>query len=161
MKKWERWSFNALHVVVAATGTAYFWTKYLLRSDDPFAVINHPWQPAMLSLHVLAAPVFIVFFGMLFHGHTLQKITSPTKSNRRTGWTSLLSFSAMALSGYLLQVVSNSTWLGALAWVHVSTSVLFVAGYTVHLVIGWHVSVAANSSPAPEPILPDTAGSPS
>ena len=161
MKRWERWSFNALHVVVAATGTAYLYMKYLLASDDPFAVINHPWQSTMLALHVLAAPAFIVFFGMLFRSHTLRKITSPIQANRRSGWTSLISFSAMALSGYLLQVASNPTWLTALVWLHIATSTLFVVGYTGHLVIGWRVSVAANSSPTSDPNFLDTLGSPS
>ncbi len=158
MKRWEQWSFNVLHFVVAATGMAYFWMKYLVTSDDPFAVINHPWEPAMLSLHVLAAPVFIVFFGMLFRSHTLRKITSPNPANRRTGWTSLLSFSAMALSGYLLQIASNPTWLNPLIWFHVATSSLFVVGYTGHLVIGWRVSMSADATATPAPSLSDTAG---
>lgn len=140
MKWWEQWTFNVFHGVVAVTGVVYLYMKYLLTPVDPFAVINHPWQPAMLSLHVIAAPFFIAFFGMLFRSHTLRKLLSPNAGNRRSGWASLLSFSTMALSGYLLQVASSPAWLAALVWVHVSTSLIFVTGYTVHLVIGWRLS---------------------
>ena len=140
MTWWERWGFNLLHGVVAATGVAYFCMKYLLPSTDPFAVVNHPWQGPMLSLHVVAAPFFIAFFGMLFRSHTLRQLLSRQAGTRRTGWTSLISFSAMALTGYLLQVAADPAWLAALVWAHVSTSLLFVTGYGAHLVIGWKLN---------------------
>lgn len=140
MTWWERRAFNTLHVAVAATGIVYFWMKYLLATDDPFAVVNHPWEPAMLTGHVIAAPVFIAFFGMLFRSHTLRKVLSPNPANRRSGWTSLVSFSAMALSGYLIQVAVSPLLLMVAIWTHVATSVVFVLGYTSHLVIGWRVN---------------------
>jgi hypothetical protein len=149
MKWWEHWAFNAFHGIVAVTGIAYFYMRYGMTVSDPFAVINHPWQPATLALHVVAAPFFIAFFGMLFRSHTLRKLVSSDAGNRRTGWTSLLSFSAMALTGYLLQVASNPTWLTAMVWAHVASSSLFVAGYGVHIVISWRLSrvspIAADS----------------
>jgi hypothetical protein len=151
MKWWEQWTFNVFHGVVAVTGVAYLYMKYLLAPVDPFAVVNHPWQPAMLSIHVVAAPIFIAFFGMLFRSHTLRKLLSPNAGNRRSGWASLLSFSTMALSGYLLQVASSPAWLGALVWLHIATSLIFVTGYSVHLVIGWRLSRVS-------PISADTMG---
>ena len=140
MTWWEQWAFNLLHAVVTVTGVGYLYMNYVMTATDPFAVINHPWQPAMLSLHIVAAPVFIAFFGMLFRSHTLRKLVSPNAGNRRTGWTSLVSFSTMALTGYLLQVASDPAWLSGLVWAHVSTSLIFVAGYGVHLVIGWRLN---------------------
>ena len=140
MTWWERWSFNAFHVIVAATGVVYFWMKYVLETDDPFAVVNHSWEPAMLTAHVIAAPVFIAFFGMLFRSHTLRKILSPNPANRRSGWVSLITFSVMALSGYLIQVVTSPLLLTAALWLHVATSVVFVLGYTGHLVIAWRIN---------------------
>lgn len=142
MTWWERWAFNALHVFVAATGVVYFCMKYMMTTDDPFSVVNHPWQPAMLSAHVISVPLFIVFFGMLFRSHSFPKIRSPHRANRRTGWMSLISFSAMTASGYLLQVASSSVLITVLIWTHVTTSALFVAGYGIHLVIGWRVNQA-------------------
>ena len=140
MKWWEQWAFNVLHGIVAVTGVAYFYMKYVMAATDPFAVINHSWQPTVLSLHIVAAPVFIAFFGMLFRSHTLRKLVSPHPANRRSGWTSLVSFSTMALTGYAAQVASDPTWLSGLVWAHVSTSLIFVVAYGAHLVIGWRLS---------------------
>ncbi len=150
MTLWERWSFNALHGVVTLTGAAYFYMKYLLATDDPFAVINHPWQPTMLALHVVAAPFFLVIFGVVLRSHTLRKIASPVSPNRRTGWTALASFASMALTGYFLQVVADPVWHRVLVWAHVVTSVLFVVGYGIHLVISWRLEKAPAADPEAE-----------
>lgn len=139
MTWWERWTFNLLHGFVAVTGIVYFWMKYAMVPTDPFAVVNHPWQPSMLAWHIVAAPFFVVFFGMLFRTHTLRKLLSASRRNRRSGWTSLVSFSVMALTGYLIQVASSPAWITASIWAHVVASVVFVAGYTTHMVIGWRL----------------------
>lgn len=136
MSRWESWTFGVLHVVLALSGGVYFYMKYLLRTGDPFAVVNHPWQPTVLVVHVLAAPLGILVFGMLFRSHILHKLTSRQPAGRRSGWTALVSFTAMAMSGYLLQVVSSPTAVRVATATHVATSVIFVAGYSVHLVLG-------------------------
>ena len=153
MQRWEQCLFNLFHGVVAVTGLVYLTMKYAMTPIDPFAVINHPWQPVMLSVHVVAAPVFIAVFGMIFRSHTLSKLLSPRPDNRRSGWTALLSFLAMALSGYLLQVVSSPAWLTGLVWAHVSTSLVFVAGYSTHLVIGWRLNSVAPSVGDPSRVV--------
>ena len=139
MTKWERWGFNTFHLVVATTGAVYFYMKYLIVTEDPFAVVNHPWESTMLSLHVIVAPFVVAFFGMLFRSHSLRKILSPNPENRRTGWTSLISFSAMAVSGYFIQVAATPALISVAIWTHVVTSMFFCVGYTVHLVIGYRV----------------------
>lgn len=149
---WERWAFNTFHVVVSVTGISYFYMKYAMSTDDPFAVVNHPWQSTMLSLHVIAAPFFIVFFGMLFRSHSLQKILSPIAVNRRTGWTSLISFSAMVLSGYFIQVATTPALITLVIWAHIATSTVFIVGYGVHLIIGRRVNRIPTEEP--ETILP-------
>ena len=136
MTWWERWGFNAFHVIVAVTGAVYLYMKYAMTTDDPFAIINHPWQPAMLSAHVVAAPFFLAFFGMLFRSHSFGKLRSRNAANRRTGWTSVISFSAMALTGYLIQVAATPALITFFIWTHVAASVVFVAGYGIHLVNG-------------------------
>ena len=78
MRPWERRAFNLAAVAVTVTGVAYFWMKYVVRNDDPFAVVNHPWQAAMLALHVLASPPFILIFGIVLNSHiivTLARIS--------------------------------------------------------------------------------------
>jgi len=140
MKRWEHRSFNIIGVVVAATGVLYLYMKHFMHSDDPFAIVNHPWQPTLLSAHVVSAPFFVLLFGMIFRSHTLRKLQSPVPSNRRTGWTSLVSFASMAVSGYFLQVMTSPAWIDAMVLIHITTSLLFVGGYLVHLVIGWRLA---------------------
>ncbi len=135
MKLWERWTFNALSLVVAATGFAYLWMKYVLQNDDPFAIVNHPWQSGMLDLHVLASPVFVLIFGIVFNSHIMKKLRATRLPNRRSGFASLGTFATMVVSGYLLQVASNEWWLQALFVVHVASGVIFSIVYAIHLVI--------------------------
>jgi hypothetical protein len=142
MSRWEAWTFGVLHLVLALTGGIYFYMKYALPNDDPFAVVNHPWQPSMLAAHVVAAPLGMVLFGIVLRSHILKKLATNGSSGRRTGWTSLISFTAMALSGYLLQVVAHPTGLRILMVIHVVTSTVFVLGYTAHVVTGWSLGRA-------------------
>ncbi len=135
MKRWERWSINSLSLVVAATGFVYFWMKYLMQPQDAFAVVNHPWQSAMLNLHVIASPALILIFGIVFNSHVMKKLRAPRLPNRRSGWVSLVTFGAMVLSGYFLQIAASESWLQALVAVHVASGALFTSVYGAHLVI--------------------------
>lgn len=135
MKRWERWSFNAAALAVAATGFAYLWMKYFIQNDDPFAVLNHPWEAAMLNLHLLASPPFILIFGIILNSHILRKLGAARIPNRKTGLASLATFAAMIVSGYLLQVAVSEGWTQALVILHVASGAVFSLAYVAHLVI--------------------------
>ena len=135
MKPWERWTFGLLALVVSVTGGAYFWMKYMLVDIDPFAVVNHPWQPAMLAAHVVASPPLLLMFGMLLNSHILRKLRATGLPNRKTGLLSLGTFVAMVASGYLLQVVTSEQLAQALVTIHVATGSVFSLTYAAHLVI--------------------------
>ncbi|MDA1183859.1 MAG: hypothetical protein O2930_04330 [Acidobacteria bacterium] len=135
MKRWERWTFNTLSLVVIVTGFAYLWMKYAMQNGDPFAVVNHPWQTSMLSLHVVASPAFILIFGIIFNSHVMKKLGASRIPNRRSGLTSLGLFAAMVISGYLLQVSTSDAWLQALVVVHVASGAVFTMVYAAHLII--------------------------
>ena len=135
MKRWERWTFNTLSLAVAATGFAYLWMKYAMQIDDPFAVVNHPWQSSMLGLHVVASPAFILIFGIVFNSHIMKKLSATRLPNRCSGFVSLGTFAAMVVSGYLLQVSSSEGWLQALVAGHVMSGTGFSIVYAAHLVI--------------------------
>ena len=135
MKRWERWTFGLLSLAVALSGFAYFWMKYLMSNDDPFAVVNHPWQPLMLAAHVLASPPLLLVFGIILNSHILRKLGAAGVPNRRSGLTSLVCFFAMAASGYLLQVVTAEVALRWLLIVHVASGALFSVAYVAHLVV--------------------------
>lgn len=157
MSRWEAWSFNTLNALVALTGGVYFWMKYLLETDDPFALVNHPWQSAMLAGHVVLAPLLLMLFGVVLRSHVLKKLASNARPARRSGWTSFLLFAAMAVTGYLLQVVADPAWLRLLVAAHVGSSALFVAGYGVHLLVGRRLAArwpAAGTAPGEAALTP-------
>jgi hypothetical protein len=150
MKRWERWTFNALSLAVVVTGFAYLWMKYVMQTDDPFAVVNHPWQTSMLSMHVVASPAFILMFGIIFNSHVMKKLGATRLPNRRSGLVSLGTFAAMIVSGYLLQVSSSEGWLQGLVVVHVASGAVFAIVYAAHLVVS---AKLARMSPLPD-IMP-------
>jgi len=135
MKRWERWTFNGCALAVAATGLVYLWMKYGMQTDDPFAVVNHPWQTGMLDLHLVASPAFVMMFGIVFNSHVMKKLRATRLPNRRSGYISLGTFAAMVISGYLLQVSWSEAWLSSLVVLHVGAGVLFTVAYGAHLVI--------------------------
>jgi len=135
MKTWERWSFNSLAAAVAASGFAYLWMKHGLEPEDPFAVVNHPWQSVTLHAHVLASHPFILIFGVVLNSHVMRKLKATGLPNRSSGYVSLVTFLAMLVSGYLLQVGTSERLLSAMVAVHVSTAVLFTAAYVTHLLV--------------------------
>ena len=147
MKRWERWWFNLSALVVAATGFAYFWMKYLIQNDDPFAVINHPWESAMLNLHVLASPPFILIFGIILNSHIVKKFGVARMPNRRSGYISFGTFAAMVCSGYLLQVAMDERWMRGLVILHVGSGVIFAATYIAHLAISARIAARRVAQP--------------
>lgn len=142
MKTWERWSFGILSLIVGATGFAYLWMKYVVVSHDPMALVNHPWQPTMLTLHVLASPALILLFGIVLNSHIIKKLGNNRPPNRRTGLASLGTFATMVVTGYGLQVVTNETALKAMVIVHVAAGVVFSASYVIHLFISLRITRA-------------------
>jgi hypothetical protein len=152
MKPWERRTFHVLAVVVSLSGFAYLWMKYFLESADPFSVVNHPWQTAMLAVHVVASPGLILLFGIIFNSHIVRKLRIAQLPNRRSGYLSLGTLCAMILSGYFLQVSTNERWLRALVIVHVASALAFSLAYVSHLVIA-----VARARRQPGPVLSEVA----
>ncbi|MEO6259741.1 MAG: hypothetical protein ABIP63_05295, partial [Thermoanaerobaculia bacterium] len=105
----SRAQVRTLHASVLAitiTGAAFAFMKYAMTSNDPFAVINHPWQPGMLAAHVLAAPFALFALGWIFGDHIWPSFTG-RRPNRPTGVVSMVLIAPMALTGYLLQVITE------------------------------------------------------
>lgn len=140
MRPWEKAAFNALTLVVAASGLAYVWMKYGLTSDDPFALVNHPWQPWMLAVHVFTAPWLLVVFGIVLNSHVLRKIGNGTTGNRPSGWLSLVTFAGMTVSGYGLQVATAALLRQTMLVLHLASSAVFLVAYSVHLLVAWRTA---------------------
>ncbi len=135
MKLWEKWSFHILTLVVTATGVVYFFMKYFMETNDPFSVINHPLQPYMLNLHLLAAPALVFVMGIILNSHVARKLGKRNIPNRKTGWVALLTFPTMVFSGYLLPMFADPAWARAMIWLHLASGGVFALSYTVHQVI--------------------------
>lgn len=135
MKSWEKWSFHILTLLVTVTGVVYFFMKYMMETNDPFSVINHPLQPHMLNLHLLAAPALLFVMGIILNSHIAKKLKKNNLPNRKTGWVALVFFPVMTFSGYLLPMLTNPILSKAMLVVHLASGGIFAAVYAAHQVI--------------------------
>jgi len=119
--------------LTALTGIVFAVMKYAMKSSDPFAVVNHPLQPYMLSAHVVIAPFLVFAFGWVFTNHIWPGFTSGIARKRKSGIWSMAAIVPMVLSGYLLQVSTADATRQAMAIAHWISSALFVAAYVIHL----------------------------
>lgn len=125
---------HACVALTAVTGIVFAWMKYAMKSSDPFAVANHPWQPAMLATHVVVAPLLLFGLGWIFSDHIWTKFRTPAAPQRGSGVWSMAAIVPMTLSGYLLQVSTSDAMRHAMAVTHWASSGLFVLAYAVHIV---------------------------
>ena len=128
-------SLNVFALLVTATGAVYAWMKYFMKSDDPFAVVNHPWQSFVLDAHVVVAPLLLFSLGLVYGTHVTAKLGSKTITRRKSGLAALAMIVPMVLSGYLLQVLTNEPARQAAAVAHWISSALFVLGFGVHIAL--------------------------
>ncbi len=132
MNRWHSWLSHLFTIVVGTSGIAYLWMKYFVKTDDPFAIVNHPLQPFMLDLHVFAAPVLVFLFGLMFESHIQRKLKNGSPSNRRSGVIAAMTFAVMGITGYLLQVIVNPGLMRAALVLHLFSSGVFLLSYIVH-----------------------------
>lgn len=134
MNTFERlllWGSTAL---VALSGTGLAITKYLVTTDDPFAVVNHPWQPIFLKSHVLAAPLLVFTAGAVFTKHVLRQWRSRPEGGRRSGIGVVALLFPMIVSGYLIQVVTGEKPLDWIVAVHLVTGFAYMLMVPAHQV---------------------------
>ena len=142
MSWWERlWLYISITAVIV-TGIIYAWMKYVLEIEDPFSVVGHPWQSFMLDSHILVSPLLVLILGITFSSHILSKIRSDFPANRRSGWSMVLCFLPMVLSGYLLQVLTHPVALQIALVVHLVTGGIFAVCYVIHQVINFRIQRA-------------------
>jgi hypothetical protein len=128
----ERWSVWVTSVATFATGMVYLWMKYLLVSADPFAVVNHPWQPMVLKLHILVAPLLVFAIGLVALRHVWRHVQSGLREGRRTGLVTLVALAPMIFTGYLIQAVTHEGLLRAMALSHIGLGILYGVALLLH-----------------------------
>ena len=147
MKRWEAWVNHIGWSLVAASGLAYGWLKYFAAGSDPDSRLAHPWQPAVLALHVLAAPAAVFGLGLVFRRHALTRLSAGEPEGRRTGSVMTWLAVPLALSGYVVQTLTGDAarrWTG---WAHAALGLVYAVGYVIH-------PMASRSLPDDAPELP-------
>lgn len=133
MQRGQAVFLNATVAGLTLTGGVFAWMKYAMKSSDPFAVVNHPWQPHMMTAHVLIAPLAVFALGWTFANHIWPAFTGGAP-NRASGIAATLLIIPMVMSGYLMQVTTGDALRKAFAISHWISVTLFVVAYVVHLV---------------------------
>lgn len=132
MSLFQKWLLWGSSVATAVTGVVYAWMKYLMEPSEPWAVINHPWQPWLLKAHILVAPVLVFAFGLIAVDHVWKHYRCRVPMGRRSGIMTALFFVPMVASGYLIQAVTHAGWLKAMVVAHLVTSAVYVVGLVLH-----------------------------
>ena len=133
MKRFEAWCVHLSTLLVGVTGLVYAWMRYLL-PPDPFGVVRHPLQPATQHLHVLVAPLLVFAVGLIWKQHVWGHWRRGAPQRRRSGLALLFALVPMVISGYLIQTTVTEAWRTAWVVTHVTSSLLFLAGYAGHAV---------------------------
>lgn len=132
MTRFERWAVWSTSVATFLTGAIYLWMKYLLVSQDPFAVVNHPWQPVVLKLHILVAPLLTFSIGVVTLRHVWRHLKERMRYGRRSGLLTLVLVGPMIVTGYLIQAITHQGWVRALAISHIALGLLYGGGLLAH-----------------------------
>lgn len=132
MTPFERWAVWGTSMLTFVTGVIYVWLKYLLVSDDPFAVVNHPWQPIVLKAHILVAPLLIFSIGLVTLRHIWRHMRSRMPEGRRSGLLTVAVLGPMVLSGYLIQALTDEGWLKAMAVSHIGLGIVYGVALLAH-----------------------------
>jgi len=135
MNLYERIALWGSTLLVAASGIVYGFMKYLMTTDDPYAVVHHPWQPFFLKLHILTSPLLVFAFGLVFTKHIWKQQRSKRPEGRVSGYATYLTWVPMVVSGYLIQSVSHDRWLWWFVAVHLIAGGTYLLGMATHKVV--------------------------
>ena len=136
MTSFEKWALWLSTAVVGITGIVYGWMKYLMRTDDPYAVIHHPLQPLVLKAHVLAAPVLVFAVGAVYTRHVVRNWQAGRPRGRWSGASLVAVLVPMIVSGYLIQTLTSESWLFRIAMLHLAAGTVYLAAFAAHQVAG-------------------------
>jgi len=137
MKRLDAWLLHVSNGLVTVTGLVYAWMAYLCRPDDPYAVVGHPWQPHVQHAHIWSAPFLLLVLGHLWSRHMQPHLERKSSTRRFSGMSMLLSALPMILSGYFIQTSIETGWRLIWVVVHLITSLVWMAGYLLHLACIW------------------------
>lgn len=152
MKRFEAWSIHLSNILVGGTGLVYAWMRNFEEPSDPYAIVNHPWQPMVQHAHVWLAPLLVFGAGLIWRNHVIAHWKSRRSSGRWSGTSLILTLAPMVASGYLIQTAVSSGWRRAWIVVHLITSALWVVAYLGHLIALYRHRRARQSRRAEPPL---------
>jgi hypothetical protein len=135
MTRAQAWLAHTAALLVGGSGLVYAWMRYLCEPRDEFALVNHPWQPLLQHLHVLAAPLLVFAVAALWAEHVWRRVRSGYPRQRPTGLVLFVLFFPMVFSGGWVQVAEGELARTAAVWTHALGGTLWCAAYAVHLVL--------------------------
>lgn len=132
MTPFERWAVWLTTAATLATGVAYWWMKEMMTPPDPWAVVNHPFQPWLLKAHILVAPAMVFSVGMITSRHVWRHFRLGVRKGRRSGLGAAAAFLLVVGTGYTLQVVTTELLMRVLGWTHLLLGIGYSAGVMAH-----------------------------
>ena len=134
MTRAEAWLQHVANALVGGTGLVYGWMRYFAEPADEFAIVNHPWQPHLQHGHIWVAPLLVFSTALLWRNHVWKRVRSGFRPRRKLGLALFALLVPMIASGYLLQTVTDPSWVRNWSWLHVVTSCVWCLAYLVHQV---------------------------
>ncbi|MFL6192997.1 MAG: hypothetical protein ACJ75H_02405 [Thermoanaerobaculia bacterium] len=132
MSRFEAWMLHASNLLVGGTGLVYAWMVYLVKPADPYAVVNHPFQPQTQHLHILVAPLLVFTAGLIWRRHVWSQFKRGIDDGRRSGLSLIFLLVPMVVSGYLIQTSVDDAWRRIWVAVHLVASCLWLLAYLAH-----------------------------
>ena len=132
MTRFEALLVHLSTFLVGGTGLVYAWFRYVTKPEDPYAVVNHPLQPAVQHAHVLCAPLLVFAAALIWRRHVADRWRQSRSDRRRSGRSLALGFAPLVASGYLLQVATDEPWRRAWVVLHLVSGGLWLAAYAAH-----------------------------
>ena len=152
MNRIEYWFVHLSTILVGVTGLIYAVMRYLMEPMDPYAVVNHPWQPHMQHLHILVAPLVVFAVGLIWQRHITSHWRMGLKTGRGSGIGMVLATAPMVVSGYLIQVTVTDRWRTIWVVAHCVASGLWIAGYVIHQVVAFTRKRRTTEQPFKQPL---------
>lgn len=132
MSRGLAWSIHLATGALSVTGLVWAWMRYMLEPVDEFSIVHHSAEPEMRIGHLLAAPLALFLWGLVWRSHVWARWRVGVQPRRRTGFLLMVLVLPMVASGYLLQVTDAESWRLVWTWLHATTGTAFALLYLVH-----------------------------
>ncbi|QBG47527.1 hypothetical protein EGM51_09035 [Verrucomicrobia bacterium S94] len=133
MTRSDAWLLHSSNGLVIVTGLVYAWMAYGCESDDPYAIVGHPWQPHIQHAHIWVTPLLVLMLGHLWARHAEPHLKRKTGKRKNSGLSMLYSALPMIFSGYAIMTAIEPVWRKTWIIVHLMASLIWILGYLVHL----------------------------